>query len=150
MKSEVLEEILGAIQKLSMSGKFHLLGESETEILYKDLVNTFVNGGERKWWWESFSKPSMSVKFDNDKAFSEITSIVPDEREIVWFVVEDDQLPYYPVFEAMPWDIVKVIGECFAFEYYIIPKSKQWLLCEDHHNYLHGIGAQVIEKMKKY
>lgn len=150
MKSEVLEEIFGAIQKLSMNDEFHLLGDNETENLYKDLLNTFVIGGDRRWWWESFSKPSISVKFDNDKAFLEVTEIVPDKSEIVWFIVEDDQAPYYPIFESTPENIVNVIGECFAFEYYIIPKSKHWLLCEDHHNFLHVVSAQVIDKMKKY
>jgi len=150
MKSEVLEEIFGAIQKLSMNDEFHLLGDDETENLYKDLLNTFVIGGDRRWWWESFAKPSKSIKFDNDKAFLEITAIVPDQNETVWFIVEDDQMPYYPIFEATPENILSVIRKCFAFEYYIIPKSKQWLLCEDHHNCLHGVGAQVIDKMKKY
>jgi hypothetical protein len=52
MKSEVLEEIFGAIQKLSMNDEIHLLGDNDTESLYKDLLNTFVVGGDRRWWWE--------------------------------------------------------------------------------------------------
>jgi len=148
MKSEVLEEIFDAIQKLSIEDEIHLLGKKEIENLYKELLNSFVLGGDRRWWWESFSKPSISVDFGNDNAFSAISSIVPDPNEMVWFMVEDDELPYYPIFEMSPVNIVKVIGECFAFEYYIVPKTMQWLLCEDHHNYLHGVGSQIIDKLK--
>jgi hypothetical protein len=150
MKSEVVEEILKAIKKLSINDDFRLLSDDETKNTYNDLLNTFVKGGDRRWWWESFSQHSYFVKFPNDKAFLEITKIVPEKSEILWFMVEDDHMPYFPIFEATPEKIEKIIAECFAFEYYIIPKTKNWLLCEDHHDCLHGVGEEIFAILKKY
>lgn len=38
-------------------------------------------------------------------------SIVPDPKENVWFVVEDDENQTFPRYEGTPMAIVKVIGE---------------------------------------
>jgi hypothetical protein len=144
----ITEEINNAIKTLSLSeAEFHQLPNEKAEPLYYELLNTFVEGGNRRWWWESFSKPSKSVQFTNDKGFERISEIVPDKKEKVWFVAEEDQLPFYPIYEATPEIIQKIIGECYGFEYYIIPKSKEWLLCENHHNYLIGIGKAVIYRI---
>ena len=147
----VTEEINNAIKTLSLGeSEIQQLETNEAEPLYNELISTFVKGGDRRWWWESFSKPSECVQFLDDKGFEKITEIVPDENECVWFVVEEDQLPFYPIFESTPSAIKKVIGECYAFEYYIIPKSKEWLLCENHHGYLIGIGESITNKLVQY
>ena len=94
--------------------------------------------------------PSESVHFSDGKGFERITEIIPDKNEKLWFVAEEDQLPFYPIYEATPESIQKVIGECYGFEYYIVPKTKEWLICDNHHNYLVGIGKVVIDKLVKY
>ena len=107
-----------------------------------------MEGRDRRWWWESFKKPSKSINFQNGLGFKELVSIVPNAEEIIWFVVEDDQSPYYPIYEASTTDIVKIIGECFAYEYYLIPKDKRWLVCETHHNSIVGVGNEVISNIE--
>lgn len=62
-------------------------------------------------------------------------------------MIEDDKLPTYPILDATPDEIMKIIGECFAFEYYLVPKSKGWLICENHHGRVIGVGTEVIRKM---
>lgn len=147
----VTEEISNAIKGLSLKdSEFRQLNNEEAEPLFHELLNTFVVGGDRRWWWESFSKPSESVQFIDNKGFERITEIVPSLKEHVWFVAEEDQLPFYPIYEATPEAIKKVIGECYGFEYYIIPKSKEWLLCENHHGYLVGVGEVINGKLVKY
>lgn len=147
----ITDEILKAVKKLSLGkADFHQLPCEDAEPLYYDLLNLFVSGGDRRWWWESFSKPSESVHFTNGKGFEIITEIVPNKNEPVWFIAEEDQLPFYPIFECTPELIQKIIGECYSFEYYIIPKSKEWLLCETHHDFIVGIGESVTKKLVKY
>lgn len=147
----ITDEIENAIKELSLSeGEFRQLPSQEAEPLYRELVNYFVEGGDRRWWWESFLKPSESVQFSDGKGFERITDIVPNKKENVWFVAEEDQLPFYPIYEATPETIQKVIGECYGFEYYIIPKSKEWLLCENHHDYVVGVGELVLSKLVQY
>jgi len=141
--SRVLEEVENAINLLGLSSEVRLL-KDEGEPLYESLVDTFVEGGDRKWWWENFSQPSESIAFDDGKGFVRLSKFVPNAKELVWFVVEDDLLPYYPIFEASTENIIKIIGECFTFEYYLVPKDNSWLLCENHHNNIIGVGTKVI------
>jgi len=140
--SQVLEEVENAIRLLKLTKEVNLV-DSEGEAIYKSLIETFVEGGDRRWWWESFRDHSESITFDDGKGFERLAEFVPNKSEVVWFVVEDDQLPYYPIFEATTENIIKIIGECFAFEYYLVSKDKSWLLCENHHNRIIGVGKNV-------
>jgi hypothetical protein len=50
---------------------------------------------------------------------------------------------------ASPENAVKIIGECFGFEYYLVAKDKSWLLCENHHNRVIGVGTPVVSAIEK-
>jgi hypothetical protein len=148
---EVVEEIDNAIKVLSLSkSKIHLLPPDKTKNIYLELLGNFVEGEDRQWWWESFLKPSFSLHFSDGKGFTKITKIVPNKEELLWFIVEDDQQPFYPIYETTPSVIQSIIGECYGFEYYIIPKNKEWLLCENHHNTLIGVGDIITENLKQH
>ena len=142
--SEVIEEIESAITKLGLEKDVMRLEDDEAKAAYLDLLATFVEGEDRRWWWESFKKPSKSKVYEDGKGFERLTEIVPDSKELIWFIAEESQLPYYPIFEASTENVVKIIGECFAYEYYIVPKHKRWLLCENHHDVVLGIGDEVV------
>lgn len=146
--SQVLEEIENAIDVLGLIEEVVLVKDG-ADILYRSLIDVFVDGGDRRWWWEAFSSPSESITINDGKGFERLLQLVPDINELVWFVVEDDQLPYYPIFEASTKNIVKVIDECFAFEYYLVPKDKSWLLCENHHNRIIGVGNKVVLSIQR-
>ena len=145
----VTAEIENALRKLGVPPEsFRLLSDEEGSVLYQELFEEFVTGADRRWWWEAFSKPSSSKNFEDGRGFERIEELVPNPEERVWFVVEEDQLPFFPIYEATPNIIQKVIGECYAFEYYIIPKSKAWLLCENHHNLVIGVGKQISSRLE--
>jgi hypothetical protein len=38
-------------------------------------------------------------------------------------------------------DVVRILGECFGFIYYVTNESLDYLLCENDHDYLIGAGA---------
>ncbi len=146
--SQVLHEVENAISLLGLSKDVRLL-KDEGGPLYDSLVTHFVDGGDRRWWWEAFSSPSESITYDDGKGFEKLSQLVPDPEEVIWFVVEDDDLPNYPIFEASTENVVKIIGECFAFEYYLVPRDKSWLLCENHHNRIIGVGKQVASSIQR-
>ena len=140
----VTDEIQKAIDTLGLSeNDYRKMTEDVSGNLINDFVETFVDGGDRKWWWEAFKIKPIHRITSHPNPFRLIVPIVPDPSEKLWFVVEDDSSLHYPVYEANARVIEKVIGECFGFEYYLIPKDKQWLLCENHHNVLIGIGKQI-------
>ena len=143
---EVKIEIETAIKTLGLGpDKIRLLDNQDGEKVLRECLTHFVNSGDRRWWWEDFNQPSFTF-LDLDKPFEHLTDIIPEPNRKVWLIVEDIYEPFYPVYEALPEIIGHVIGECFGFEYYIIAKDKKWLLCENHHNRLIGVGESLREK----
>jgi hypothetical protein len=91
---------------------------------------------------EDFKQVSFSF-LDYERPFELLIDIIPETNDKVWLMVEDDQEDFYPIYETRPEIIQELIGECFCFEYYIIDKNKDWLICENHHNRLIGIGDKL-------
>jgi hypothetical protein len=146
--SLVTEEIESAVSKLGLeAADIQHLSAEENKRLYGALVERFVNGGDRRWWWESFNEEEASHVFKDGMGFKRIPELVPDANEKLWFVVEEDQLEFYPIYETTAEVVSAVVGECYAFEYYLIPKDTSWLICENHHNRIIGVGNSVIKKL---
>lgn len=143
---KVKDEIQNAIGNLGLSEKdIKLLDEITGERIFNDCLNYFVKSGDRRWWWEDFKQLSFSFR-ETAKPFELLNNIIPETGRNVWFIVEDVNEPYYPVYDTKPEIIKDIIGECFGFEYYIIDKNKEWLICENHHNKLIGVGDKLREK----
>lgn len=145
MQGVVKGEIQNAIDKLKLSElDIQLLDNLRGEKLYNEFVAYFVKSGDRRWWWEDFKFQTFSVtEFENP--FNYIDKIIPLINGNVWLIIEDNYEPFYPVYDCNPNVIKDIIGECFGFEYYIIDKNKEWLLCENHHNRLIAIGDKLIK-----
>ncbi len=145
--SSIRNEVNRAIDSLGLSpSQCRLLSDEEGNSIFQRALKEFVEGVDRRWWWEAFSKPSFS-RTDIQENWRHLTRLVPDSASSVWFIVEDDQLPYYPVYEALPDAIEEIVGDCFFFEYYLIAKDMSWLVCENHHNRLIAVGDAVISRL---
>ena len=105
-------------------------------------MRQFVIKGNPRWWWEHFPS-STSRHFPKGDGCSQLVKLLPNPDEPVWFVAEDFVSPEFSVWEASPRDIQAILGECYAFEYYLIQKQFQWLLCENHHDVLIAVGKEV-------
>jgi len=137
----IRNEIDEARERLGLSSE--QLAEIENgraRALTAEILARFTGGIDTRWWWEHFTLPEATAQFTDGKAFTRITAIVPDPDESVWFVAEDNELPRFPVYETTPAVAQQVIGECYAFEYYLIAKDLGWLLCENHHDLMMGLG----------
>jgi len=144
----VTEEVANAISNLGIKeGETHLLSPVENSALYHELCSYFVEGGDRKWWWESFKEDAKVIEVEDGMGFKLVPDIVPDSGEKIWFVVEEDQMDFYPIYETTASLASAIVSECYGFEYYLIPKDKSWLLCENHHNSLIGVGESIKGKL---
>ncbi len=144
----VKTEIEQAITTLNLKPtEIRLVADVET--LYLDLLKHFVKSGDRKWWWEDFKQESFYFK-TYQFPFKELIHIIPKEADTAWLMIEDDQEDHYPIYNCKSSIIGELIAECSAFEYYVIDKNKQWLLCENHSDQLIGVGKQlrIINKDK--
>jgi hypothetical protein len=122
-----------------------IMQKIERAFVKKENSNTKFN-----WWWESFKGPKLIIDFKNDSAFIFLNQIL-DKDEKVWFVSCDSE--YDPskfwLFQGYIEPIQKIIGEKPAFEYYLVSKKYEWLLCENGHGELIGLG-NMIPKMKQF
>lgn len=137
----VANEIEQAIKTLNLS-QTDICLVSDVKSLYLELLSHFVKSGDRKWWWEDFKQESFHF-MDYEFPFQELINIIPKEINTVWLMVEDNEEQYYPIYDCKPSIISNLIEECSAFEYYVIDKNKQWLLCENHSDRLIGIGKEL-------
>jgi hypothetical protein len=147
--SQVTDEVDSAIARLDLRSQVRRLADVEAQRVNQEVLDEFVIGGVRRWWWETFRDPTASKSFPDGCAFEQLPEFVPDKTEECWFVVEDGDGDCYPVWEATPADAVRVVGECFAFEYYIVPKHKRWLICENHHDRVIGVGEQIVRAIRQ-
>lgn len=135
----IIDEISQAIHRHALDpDDFRLVPASEA--LSRTIENHFVASQNRQWWWEDFRLSGTSVAFQGGGGWRRLAQIAPNPDELVWFIAEEDSLPYYPVFETSPALASLVIGECYAFECYMVTKDLTWLDCETHHDVLHAIG----------
>ncbi|HSI38838.1 MAG TPA: DUF6756 family protein [Methylotenera sp.] len=147
----IIDEISAALKTLGLDTEaVRPLPALESEKIYLSALNHFVASGDRRWWWEDFRNSSISVKFENGDAWKHLPELTPNPDELVWFIAEEDQLPYYPVFETTPKFASQIIGECHGFEYYLIAKNLDWLVCETHHDCVFAVGEEVEQRLKTY
>ena len=136
---EVTIELEQAIKTLNFSRD--IIDRTDIEFnkkLYFTLLEKFVEGKDRRWWWEAFKKSFQFQSFDYPP--EHFNAIIPNLNQHVWFMIEDDHESFYPIYDVDPKFLKSILDECFGFEYYIINKKQTWLLCENHHNILIGIG----------
>jgi hypothetical protein len=146
--TEVTEEIESAITALGLSRQVFRLSAEEEKRRYAAFVSEFLGGKDRHWWWEAFTKPEASVSFPDDMGFKYVPQLVPSATEPCWFMVEDSSSTY-PIYLATPEQASRIIGECFAFEYYLIAQDMRWLICENHHGRVIGLGTEVVEAINQ-
>jgi hypothetical protein len=150
MAHAVKIEIQDAIQRLGLNdSNIKLLPDDQATPIFRAAHSHFVASSDRRWWWEDFRFSATRVRFSDQKGFLRLEKIVANQEEKVWFIVEDDQLPFYPVYEATAKAIQAVVGECSGFEYYLVAKDLSWLVCETHHDQLIAIGEEVESRLRQ-
>ena len=139
-------EILRAVQALGLTpDEFLVLTESNAQEVRARVLAKFVPSGHRRWWWEDFKGAEREVPDGTGWKLPSVIAPDPDAR--VWFIAEDEQDRVYPVFETTVAHASSVLGECYAFEYYIVAKDLSWLVCENHHNVVMAVGALVEARL---
>lgn len=97
-------------------------------------------------YWERLKGECFNIYFEEDDAYKSLDLLI-NRDETVWLLLQDDAKLW--LYEGNIETIKKVIGECYAFEYYLISKKYSWLLCENHHGYLIGVGNPIVDRMRK-
>ncbi len=146
----ILDEIASAIETLGLSEKdCALLDDAKASGVRNRIAESFLSVPDSKWWWEHFKLDSVSIRCADQMGFKRLPELVPDADAPLFFVAEDSSLPFYPVYEASARVVSAIIGECYGFEYYLVPEDYAWLLCENHHDYLIGAGQPIMQGLQE-
>lgn len=127
------------------------IGKQQWQQILDKIENTFIknyniNNSTKHPYWERLKGDSISICFENNDAYKVLDTLI-DKNESVWFLIQEGEKIW--LYDGRIEYIEKVIEECYAFEYYLVSKKFLWLLCENHHGYLIGIGNPVVDKMRK-
>ncbi len=146
-------EILAAATTLNLRPEqFHQLSVADAERVYRACLAEFVTATfTPRWWWEHLREPRTQFYPANGIfGFSLLPRLVPDPDALCHFIAEDDDAPFYPVYLSTPRIAASIIGECFAFEYYLISLDRSWLNGESHHDPIFGVGEAVVPLLNAY
>ncbi|MCM5683009.1 hypothetical protein M8A51_26200 [Schlegelella sp. S2-27] len=144
----VVDEIRRAAETLAFSpSELRELPAEESEAVFRAALERFVASGDRRWWWEDFRSSGESVHFPAGDGWRHLVQVAPNADEQVWFIVEEDHLLHYPVYETTVRHAIAVVGECYGFEFYLVAKDLSWLLCETHHDVVCAVGEAVERRL---
>jgi hypothetical protein len=134
------------------SGRFRLLSPHEYEPVLRVVTEQFLNVGTRGLdyhrWWENFKGNTAS--FQTHGAYKLLPELLPPDQAL-WFIAQDSSKKNacFWVYEADAEAIVQVLAESPHFEYYVVSKKRDWLLCENHHEVLIAVGEPMIEALNR-
>jgi hypothetical protein len=132
--------------------RFRLLGPHEYEPVLRAVAEQFLDVGRKGLnyyrWWENFKGSTASFQASN--AYKLLAKLLP-HNQALWFIAEDSSKKNAPfwVYEADAEAIVQVLAESHQFEYYIVSKKRDWLLCENHHEVLMAVGEPMFEALNR-
>ncbi len=144
------DEIKFATDSLDITDtEFKEVSKYQWEQIQKTVEDTFIVGKAHNLsmmpYWEHLKGDYFNISFPKDNAFVYLDNLI-DNSQPVWFLAQDNSKLW--IYEGLISSIREVIEECYAFEYYIVSKKYSWLLCENHHGCLIGIGEDLVRKMK--
>jgi hypothetical protein len=136
------------------SDEFEAVGIYAWSSIMQKIERTFVkkenSNTKYNWWWESFKGTQSNIDFKQDNAYEFLDQLI-DTEEKVWFVAcdSDHDSSKFWLFQGYVSPIQKIIGELPYFEYYIISKKYEWLVCENHHGAFIGLG-NIVSRMEEF
>jgi len=151
---DVRAQIATAVKELGLNqNDFELVSLYDYEAVLTSILEKFTTLGKKglssTWWWEHFKGERFTIQADYAPAI--IAQILPPD-ESAWFVVEDwprtKKQGNFWLYEGKLSAVLAVIGEMYGFEYCIVAKKFDWLLCENHHSVLIGVGEAIIKKLR--
>jgi hypothetical protein len=133
--------------------EFSLVSPHEYRDVFRQILAQFCNRGlellNATWVWEHLVGPRQAIQTDRPLQYL-ATLLPPHER--VWFIAEDwpgtKKDGNYWLYDTTVDTALRVLGQAHAFEYYIIKRNLSWLVCENHHDIVMGVGDEVVNAMR--
>ncbi len=136
-------EIQEALEHLKINAK--ILQQEEVTKIIDGIYNKYTNGKISGRIWENTIN-DVRVVSENDWKW--ISKYIGNSEAIMFFEPTDEKIAY--VFSNGE-DILRVLEECFGFEFYLTNFKLDYLLTYDHHNVLGAVGdaAEHLQRFKE-
>lgn len=104
---------------------------------------------DRYWLWEDLREPHVSMKGSRELGW--LFELGPGETP-VWLIVEDFDgekrgAPFW-LFEATLAAAVATLENHHLLEFYIVSRSLEWLVGENHHDMVFAVGDHAIDVLR--
>ena len=146
------EWIAAASKKLTLPADLRLVEPHRFRAILERIVaerTTLAKDGiSALWWWEALREPvAYSTPSDG---IALMRRLIPSE-ENVWLVAEDSgkKIGNFWLYEGTVGAVCAILRECPAFEYYIVDKKMNWLVCENHHGQVVASGEPVATALSE-
>ncbi len=123
----VIDEIDRAIGVLKLNVlKF---SSAESVAIASAAKAKFVNGNPRVWWL-SLHRPYQTFSVEDHT----LLDVIPAGTVDVWFMPEYDWDESATVYRTNVESLQRLLNECFLFEYYVLQKDYDWVICANDHD----------------
>ena len=150
---ETPNKVLSAAHKLGFSRDlFRQVGPTQWEGVLKRVFERFAKTHDTgvMWLWDHLTCQGESAQ--SSCGATDLASMCPKETD-VWLLVEDfdgtRNHGNYWIFEGAFGAVIDVLSEMHAIEYYIVDRRLDWMVLENHHNTLIGVGERAESFVSK-
>jgi hypothetical protein len=135
--------------------EFALVSLHRYKAILQEIIKRFTTvrqgGLNELWWWNSFKEPKLAWPECPAMCTRVLRQLVP-EHEPVWFVAEDwgrqKRHGNFWLYEGRIDSIAAVLDEAWSFEFYVVSKKFEWLLCQNHHDAMMAVGEPMVTHLK--
>ena len=146
---ETPNKVLAAAGELGFDGDaFRQVGPAQWGDVLKRVFERFATTNDTgvTWLWSHLKSKGVSVQAAD--GLFRLAALCPREMR-VWLLIEDFDRTRkhgnYWVFEGSFGAVIDTLNNMHGLEYYIVDRRLDWMVLENHHDTLIGVG-ELVEK----
>lgn len=132
--------------------RFRQVGPTRWKQIVDRIFVTFTRGGRAHrhsiWMWEDFKTPFYVLK---RKHSLDMLLEFEAPTASVWFILGESHGATggdYWLFEGEISAVIEVLKGLHIVEFYVVGHRLDWLLAENHHNMLIGVGDIAVQRLQ--
>jgi hypothetical protein len=123
--------------------RFQQLSEQQSWAALERIKMKYLGGFLPDLWWEHYA--DAEAHQPAEPGFTLLKTICPEHD--IYFIAHDDNK--HKIYKSNVDTVTQILGECPAFEYTIAGKNLDWLITENHHDYIVAVGYKAKVKLNR-
>lgn len=135
-------ELLADLRNLARNLGLAELSDADGAQVAQCVQDAFVTKPEATWWWTVLAPPVASLPYGENDGLALLLRLLPAETTVLLVVTDDEHAPW-PVFEGALPEVVTMLREARAFEFWVATRDWRWIVFDTHNNELVVAGSLV-------